>query len=203
MVAFSALIFAGLIWQWFFQNGKAEMPHFQWLLGITLADIAGIVIVIAKKGIGYLPETKTMKSEEETLAFLTQFISLGSSASIFSNRVSWLKHSDALMKEIAKKVSMGKRIEIITPDTVQDDIRIPLSDAGVIFIVTNEQIAPESRFTLINADRNGSEKLAIAKGVHPEHEITVFDSRSGPHIIGMAKSIIRKSKEMANAASLE
>ena len=57
--------------------------------------------------------------------------------------------------------------------------------------------------TLINSNRSGSERLAIAKGIYPEHEITIFDSYSGPQIIGMAKDIIRKSERIANAPKME
>ncbi len=52
----------------------------------------------------------------------------------------------------------------------------------------------------MNGDRSGAEKLAIARGVHPEHEITIFDSNSGPQIIAMAKDIIRKSRALAHAS---
>ena len=99
------------------------------------------------------------------------------------------------------KIDGGVRIEIITPDEVSEELQERLT--GASFIVTNETVNPESRFTLVNGDRSGSEKLAIAKGVHPEHEITIFDSTSGPQIIAMAKDIIRKSKELSDASWVE
>jgi hypothetical protein len=70
----------------------------------------------------------------------------------------------------------------------------------VIFYTTGEDSPPEARFTLVNGHRSGAEKLAIARGGHPEHEITIFDNNSGPQIIAMAKDIIRKSKALAHAA---
>ena len=84
-----------------------------------------------------------------------------------------------------------------------ESIRKPLESAGVRFIVTGESQSPEARFTLIDPDRSGAARLAIAKGGHPNHEITVFDSSSGPQLIGMAKDIVRKSKEIASAAPVE
>ena len=42
----------------------------------------------------------------------------------------------------------------------------------------------------------GGETLAIARGTHPAHEITVFDANAGPQMIAMAKDIIRKCKEV-------
>ncbi len=71
---------------------------------------------------------------------------------------------------------------------------------GASFIVTNENTLPEARFTLVNGDRSGAEKLAIARGVHPDHVITIFDNNSGPQIIAMAKDIIRKSKKLSDAS---
>lgn len=94
----------------------------------------------------------------------------------------------------------GTLLEIITPEEVAADIRQPLNDAGVKFYVTGDTIPPEARFTLVNGHRSGAERLAIARGGHPEHEITIFDNSSGPQIIAMAKDIIRKSKELANAS---
>jgi len=92
---------------------------------------------------------------------------------------------------------------MITPRPVDEKVRTLLKDVVVHFIVTNEASAPEARFTLVNADRGGGARLAIARGTHPDHEITIFDSNSGPHMIAMAKDIIRKSKLLAHAPKME
>lgn len=105
---------------------------------------------------------------------------------------------DKLISILQSKIEKGTRIEIITPNEVPEALRKKLN--GASFIVTKENVSPEARFTLVNGDRSGAEKLAIARGVHPDHEITIFDNNSGPQIIAMAKDIIRKSKELANAA---
>lgn len=93
-------------------------------------------------------------------------------------------------------------IEVITPKAVTEDIRKPLHDAGVKFFTTGERDPPEARFTLINGARSGAERLAIARGSHPNHEVTVFDNFSGPQIIAMAKDIIRKSKGLAGGSHM-
>jgi hypothetical protein len=88
----------------------------------------------------------------------------------------------------------GARFEIITAQQVDASLRKRLQPVGVHFFVLNDHTAPEARFTLINAGRSGAEKLAIARGTHPNHEITIFDNESGPQIIALAKDIVRKSK---------
>jgi hypothetical protein len=153
--------------------------------------------MLAKKGMKYLPDSQTDKKLEDTLKFMENFILMGTSATIVSNRVSWLSGDPKLISVLQSKIESGKRIEIITPKDVGESLKSKLE--GASFTVTNEELSPEARFTLINGDRSGAEKLAIARGVHPEHEITIFDNNSGPQIIAMAKDIIRKSKGMADA----
>jgi len=96
--------------------------------------------------------------------------------------------------ELAKK---GTRFEILTVQAVDPALKKKLQDTGVRFFLVKDDVVPEARFTLVNADRSGAEKLAIARGTHPNHEITVFDNSSGPQIIGLAKDIVRKSKRAA------
>ena len=79
-------------------------------------------------------------------------------------------------------------------------MKIALLQRHFKFYVTKEKNPPESRFTLVDGHRSGAERLAIARGGHPEHEITTFDNNSGPQIIAMAKDIIRKSKELADVS---
>ena len=129
---------------------------------------------------------------------MEDFISTGTSATVVSNRVSWLSGNQNLINILQKKIESGTRIDIITPSEVSQTLKENLN--GASFIVTGEDISPDARFTLVNGDRCGAEKLAIARGVHPDHEITIFDNNSGPQIIAMAKDIIRKSRELSNAS---
>jgi len=190
------LVIVGLCYLWFV-NDKATMPNLDYLMGLVLVEVIAVIIVLAKKGLKYLPEIQTDKDQKDTLAFMRKFISTGSSATIVSNRASWLARNEELVSVLKAKIDQGIRVEIITPKSIEDDFKNKLS--GAIFIVTGETISPESRFTLLNGERTGSERLAIARGVHPYHEITIFDNSSGPQIIAMAKDIIRKSKAIANA----
>ncbi|EJR0962092.1 TPA: hypothetical protein NJ348_004476 [Vibrio parahaemolyticus] len=193
----AAMTLAGIGYAWFFSEAK-ELPHLEWLIGSVIIEVVAVILMLAKKGLKYLPDTQTDKEPKDTLKFMESFISTGTSATVVSNRVSWLAGDDKLISILQSKIEKGTRIEIITPNEVPEVLREKLN--GASFIVTRENVSPEARFTLVNGDRSGAEKLAIARGVHPDHEITIFDNNSGPQIIAMAKDIIRKSKELTNAA---
>lgn len=186
---------AGIGYIWF--SGKTELPHLELLITSVIVEMVAVVMMLAKKGMKYLPDTQIDKEPKDTLEFMENFISTGTSATIVSNRVSWLAGNQSLISVLQSKIDSGIRIEIITPKEVSQSLKENLQ--GATFIVTNEELSPEARFTLVNGDRGGAEKLAIARGIHPEHEITVFDNNSGPQIIAMAKDIIRKSKKLSNA----
>lgn len=186
---------AGIGYIWF--SGKTELPHLELLITSVIVEMVAVVLMLAKKGMKYLPDTQIDKEPKDTLEFMENFISTGTSATIVSNRVSWLAGNQSLISVLQSKIDSGIRIEIITPKEVSQSLKENLQ--GATFIVTNEELSPEARFTLVNGDRGGAEKLAIARGIHPEHEITVFDNNSGPQIIAMAKDIIRKSKKLSNA----
>lgn len=189
------LSLSGIFYIWFISD-KGDLLYLKWLIGALLLEIISIILILGKKGLKYLPEVKINKNSNETLKFMEEFITLGTTATIVSNRISWLVGSDNLIDILKSKIDKGLKIEIITNGIVSLDVKERLE--GAHFYKTNDRVTPEARFTLVNGDRTGSEKLAIAKGVHPEHEITVFDYNTGPQIIAMAKDIIRKSKELSN-----
>jgi hypothetical protein len=153
--------------------------------------------MIGKRGLTYLPEVFINRTARETDSFMSAFIAHGSSVTIVSNRLAWLIDARDVQHQIIERAKAGTRFEIITAQSVQEQMRVSLQEHGVAFYVTGPGDAPEARFTLINAERSGAERLAIAKGTHPNHEITVFDAVSGPQIIGLAKDIVRKSKASA------
>lgn len=204
VAATTTIVLAGLCYLWFFNDtqSKSDLPHLKYLLIALIAEVIGVVMMIARKGAKYLPHIECHKKESETLKFMKDFVVSGSTAQIVSSRLSWIKNSQELVVAITNKADEGSLVEVITPQPVEIDIRSPLENAGVRFFTTGENLPPNARFTLINGNRSGAERLAIARGSHPEHEVTVFDNNSGPQIIGMAKDIIRKSKELANARKL-
>lgn len=197
ITAITALVtISGICYAWY-KSPAEELPYLKWLISSVLIEIAGVIFLLAKNGMKYLPEVVTHKTKEDTQQFMEEFILSGSSAVIVTNRASWLINNDKLIAKLNGKISGGVNIEFITPQPLSDAVISKLK--GAKFQVTNEETTPETRFTLINANRSGAEKLAIARGTHPNHEITIFDANTGPHILGMAKEIIRKSKGAASA----
>jgi len=207
MLALTALLaIGGVAYLWFWGSRHepplTDLPYLGWLLTLTIAEMASLSMLVARKGLAYLPATEVNKELAQTERFMERFLGSGSSATIVSNRLSWLVASRRLQARIAELARNGVMIEIITPKPLQEDVADPLTNAGVRFYVTHEEAPPEARFTLINANRSGSEKLAIARGVHPSHEITVFDTNSGPQTIAMAQDIVIKAKRFANATPM-
>jgi len=202
--ATALLVLSGLAYLWFFpaESARSDLPYLGGLVTALILEVVAVVLTLARKGFKYLPHVEYHKEEPKTLDFMRRFVASGSTVQIVSSRLAWIKNSPDLIQEVSNKAKGGTLVEIITPREVDEDIRGPLSEAGVRFFVTGEHIPPEARFTLINGNRSGAERLAIARGSHPEHEVTIFDNNSGPQIIGMAKDVIRKSKELASAIQM-
>ena len=77
---------------------------------------------------------------KDTLKFMESFISTGTSATVVSNRASWLVGEDKLISILQSKIESGTRIEIVTPNEVPEALREKLK--GVSFIVTKENVSP-------------------------------------------------------------
>jgi hypothetical protein len=202
--ASAVLCICGLGYKWFYvpasaPPGAKDLPYLGTLVTSILVEAAGVVIVFVKSGLKYLPEVATNKTEEETFKFMAHLLTRGTSVTIVSNRVSLLTRSEVFRDAVVRHAKEGTQFEFITPKPLPDKILTPLQELGVHFYVTGEGAPPEARFTLINADRAGGETLAIARGTHPSHEITIFDTNSGPQMIAMAKDIIKKSKLLSHA----
>ena len=186
------LCLGGFVRLWFFSPGE-DLPYLRWLAGTLIVELVGIVFAFAKRAFRYFPTTISNKTPEETAAFMADFISKGTSVTIVSNRAGWLVSSPDLLKVIESTCGRGTQMTIILRSEFPEQLRDRLKALGVRLIVTGDQMSPEARFTLINAHRSGAERLAIARGTHPAHQITIFDNDSGPEIIGLAKDIICKS----------
>lgn len=195
------LIGVGVLWTSnIFHKPISDLPYLHFLMFALIAELLSCIFAMAKYGFKYLPQIEIKKSQEATLQFMKKFIRNASTVTIISNRISWI--DDAFISEVKIKKNEGIKIKIIIPKQQDTDIPKITALKEILendLLITQEKEAPEARFTLLNSGRSGAERLAIAKGVYPQHEITIFDNYSGPQIIGMAKDIIRKSEEIANA----
>ena len=136
ITALTAVItLAGIVYVWFFSE-KTELPHLELLIGSVIVEVIAVILMLAKKGLKYLPDTQTDKKPEDTLRFMEDFISTGTSATVVSNRVSWLSENQSLIDILQKKIESGTRIEIITPTEVSQTLKGNLN--GASFIVTGE-----------------------------------------------------------------
>jgi hypothetical protein len=199
----AVLTLVGVGYVWFSEKQNVDLPYLRWLISVLIVEVVGVIITLARRGFRYLPEVRINRNASQTSIFMKEFIAHGSSVTIVSNRLGWLTDAPAVQAEMIRRAHAGAQFEIITSQPVAAAQRTPLAEAGVLFFETGPELVPEARFTLINSNRSGAERLAIAKGTHPNHEITIFDSTSGPQIIGLAKDIIRKSKALIDAASME
>jgi hypothetical protein len=198
--ATALLTLTGVGYLWFGDKQTSDLPYLGMLMTALVVEAVGVVIGFAKRGFGYLPVVKVNRTAAETHQFMKEFIAHGSSVTIVSNRLAWLQDAEEVQDAIIQRANAGVRFEIITSLSVEPGLRERLEAAGVEFLVIGKEHTPEARFTLINANRSGAERLAIAKGTHPDHEITIFDSNSGPQIIGLAKDIVSRSRAIVDAA---
>lgn len=192
LVVFGAsalLAIIGLVRTWF-GNSSADLPYLGWLMTSLVAEVIAVVVLVARRGLTYLPHVETHKEEAATLAFMHSLMQKGSTVTIVSNRASWLLRAPAVIETITQKSRAGVLVEVIVSGFDSTELRRRLLDAGVAVYETGGP-PPEARFTLVNGGRSGAEVLAIARGTHPDHEVTVFDTSSGPQIIAMAKDIVR------------
>jgi len=72
----SLLTLGGVGYLWFI-DPQAQMPFLRWLLGLTLAEALATVVVLAKRGVYYLPEVQSDRDRQATFRFMKNFISHG------------------------------------------------------------------------------------------------------------------------------
>lgn len=198
ILGISALIsFGGLLYLW--GSGQQELPYLWWLLSITVGDGVALLFLFARRGLGYMPTVTISKTEDHALDVMGKLLQHATSVAIVSNRASWLGRSSKFRASLMGRARAGVSVEIITRIEVPAEVHDEISESGVKFSLSGDGRPPEARFTLINEDRAGAEVLAIARGVLPKHEITLFDNDSGPQMIAMAKDILRKLRSGAHA----
>lgn len=202
----AVLALAGIGYSWWglpADQADRKLPYLDWLIGSFLVEIIAISLAFMRSGTKYLPKVHHTKTSHETVKFMSDFFTSGSSVTVVSNRLGWMMGAPEIVSIISNRIKGGASFEFITTQPIPSELAQRLEGAGAKLICTHESVPPEARFTLINGHRSGAERLAIARGTHPDHEITVFDNDSGPQMIGMAKDVIRKSKELQRAESLE
>lgn len=173
-----------------------EDPSFNSILPALLAEVVGFFVWHIKNASSLLPQRVIYKNDNKIHKLMTDFIKRGSTICIMSNRMSWLAQADIVyevLKEKSKKDNC--KIEIFIAATEDIPHEAELHEAGVKIYRLKDVDNQRVRFTLINGDRAGAAELAIASGTVPLHEISVFNMKSGPQIIELAKNLVDKARK--------
>ncbi len=178
----AVLALIGVVLSW--QTGSG-LPFVEWLLGITIAEIAVVVIAYAKGDLGLSPRgmvsRETYESAEKINAFLRDFVGSGSRVDIFSGELSWVRQ-DPEMKRLILEKARSQRISMYLPamNEIADEL-----ERGGVNVIDYSVISADLgvRFTLLNRGESGSQALAIGVGTVPDFLITVYNDRYAPQIV--------------------
>ena len=104
----TALITLFGLWS-MWSEGKTldDFPLLEWLVTTFIVEVLAIIFAVARKGLKYLPDVQTDKKTSDTLIFMEQFLSAGTSATIVSNRLSWLTNQSDLLSTLQRKIESG------------------------------------------------------------------------------------------------
>jgi uncharacterized SAM-binding protein YcdF (DUF218 family) len=119
------LTLSGVVYLWFI-NPQAQMPYLRWLLSLTIAEVAGTIVVLGKRGINYLPEVRNDRDRNATFEFMKEFISHGSSVTIVSNRIAWLLDAHQVQDSMIELARTGTQFEVITARAVDNKLKLRL-----------------------------------------------------------------------------
>lgn len=179
----------GIVYMWFI-NPDTELPYMNILFTKLILEGIALILLLARQSIHYLPKVKVYKNSEEVNKFLKEFALRGSSVEFVSNRATWLTSDRSLQEALVQKAEAGYSVSVLTAKEPGCISTIGNSKINFINGIPEEYI-PNARFTLINSSRQGAEELAIAVGSFPGHEVYIFNNRTSPHIIGLAKDIVK------------
>lgn len=190
------LVLAGLTRLWFV-DPTASMPYLNKLVVTLIVEAIASAFVLFRHGMRYRPTTKNCEDTSAFEKFFADFVMNASTVQILTNRLSWVSNSSRMQSLLCDLAKKNRNVQIVTNQKV--DIAPKLIDAGVrIWTMPDGSPAPEARFTLINGDRAGAERLAIAVGTFPEHTVYMFDNNSGPHIVALAKDAFAHASRSAS-----
>src|SRR6478672_5935269 len=124
--ATALLTLGGIAFTWFNAGSITSLPYLGTLVWGLLLEIVGVVLLIAREGLKYLPRVVHNKSAADTSKFMADFVSQGTSITIVSNRVGWLLGDHVAKQAIENRARGGAKIEIITSQRVEQPVRVPL-----------------------------------------------------------------------------
>lgn len=183
---------SGVVRLWFFvpqADQKDGLPYLGWLLSTFVGSVLAILFSASRRALRDLPDRVVHKTRKETTDYLLKFIAEGSSAIIYTNKGGWL-YEDGSKEAIDKLLLDGVSVTVIATPLHAERLKAKYAGTSLVVVERKETNEPKVRFTLLNSNRIGGERLAIADGCHPEHGITVYSSSNGINVITMAKELI-------------
>lgn len=188
---------SGLIRIWWFDTPLESLPYLRWLIGLTIGEVCvGVVSLfydlfgIRRKGTEELEglEGQLFKTDEQINQFMKEFIAKGSTADIFSTKLSWVTGDKSVENFLIEHVSKGNEVWVYLPNANATARR--LQQAGVKLVTYGALgFVPTTRFTLINRNVAGSRVLAVGSGVKPKFRIREFTDQKHPKVVAMARDL--------------
>lgn len=181
----------GVAFVWF--NPEVEkLPYLNLLLTLTIAEIAPVLIGIARGDIRLNAEESgkifNCKTQSQINNYLKNFIARGSRVDIFSGRLSWVAEGNDMRTFLIKK-ARSCEINIFLPQ--MNDIAHDLQNNGInVHEYRDIEYAPRARFTLLNRERPGGEVIAISSGALPDHRIVEYEASNSPMLIAAASDLV-------------
>lgn len=187
----------GLAIQWYLGD-EVELPFLRWLLSAVLFEIVAITFAFTKRGMRYIPRIVNAKTETASLEVMSELVSTASSVAIYSNRASYLANSIEFQDALVTAALRGAKVELIIRSIgSQQELLHDLVKRNVVVLLVSNDDIPFARFTLVNEHRTSGERLAIARGSYPAHDITIYDHESGPQVVALARELVRHARKQS------
>lgn len=196
---------SGVIGIWWFDTPPEKLLYLRYFVGLTIGEVClGVVSLfydlfgIRRKGTEEPkePEGQLFETDEQINQFLKKFIAKGSTADIFSSKLSWVAGDKSVKDFLIEHVSKGNEICVYMPKL--NATARGLQQAGVKVVTYGAlDFEPTCRFTLINRDIAGSRVLAVGSGVKPQFRIREFTDREHPKVVAMARDLSTILREVS------
>ena len=172
----------------------------EWGEGTARAALATELAVLAIVGLRNLNgkvRESIHKDDASINGFMRQFIGQGSTVDIVSHRLAWAERDPAMATFLHEQVTgSGVAMSIYVADDTSQPV-VDLQHVGVNVFRHPPGMESYPRFTLLNRDRPGGGRLAIANGAVPDHGISVFEEKHHPQVIALAKALLASIRNQA------
>ncbi len=147
--------------------------------------VAGVPLAGASVGLlislNNAPEITLCTSEADIKKFMRNFISAGSTAHIASFGLSWVRADNTMKEFLTQYVREGKHMTILAAGPTE--LTRDLDAQGITMLLYPKDVEDVPRFTIINMNRRGAERVAVAREGLPNHWIDIYSVKHHPQVI--------------------